>query len=103
MAATTHTVTNQVPPLVGYDVFAADRALSEAVERHIEPGVLPVAREELGALGRSAGSAQAQEWGRRRTSIRPFCAPMTVMETGSTKWSSTRPGTGSWATRSPPG
>ncbi|RBL83800.1 DNA alkylation response protein, partial [Streptomyces cavourensis] len=63
MAATTHTVTNQVPPLVGYDVFAADRALSEAVERHIEPGVLPVAREELGALGRSAGSAQAQEWG----------------------------------------
>lgn len=43
MAATTHTVTNQVPPLVGHDVFAADRALSEAVERHIAPGVLPVA------------------------------------------------------------
>ncbi|WP_103537634.1 MULTISPECIES: acyl-CoA dehydrogenase family protein [unclassified Streptomyces] len=63
MAATTHTVTNQVPPLVGYDVFAADRVLSEAVERHVEPGVRPVAREELGELGRSAGSAQAREWG----------------------------------------
>ncbi|MFJ5737096.1 acyl-CoA dehydrogenase family protein [Streptomyces microflavus] len=63
MAATTHTVTNQVPPLVGYDVYTADRALSEAVERHIEPGVLPGAQEELGALGRAAGSAQAQEWG----------------------------------------
>ncbi|MFI2113966.1 acyl-CoA dehydrogenase family protein [Streptomyces rubiginosohelvolus] len=63
MAATTHTVTNQVPPLVGHDVFATDRVLSEAVERHIEPGILPVALEELGELGRAAGSAQAQEWG----------------------------------------
>ncbi|MFF4942823.1 acyl-CoA dehydrogenase family protein [Streptomyces rubiginosohelvolus] len=63
MAATTHTVTNQVPPLVGHDAFATDRVLSEAVERHIEPGVLPVALEELGELGRAAGSAQAQEWG----------------------------------------
>ncbi|MGW4232793.1 acyl-CoA dehydrogenase family protein [Streptomyces sp. NPDC004980] len=63
MAATTHTVTNQVPPLVGYDVFAADRALSEAVERHLEPGILSEARKELGALGLSAGSAQAQTWG----------------------------------------
>ncbi|MFE7757671.1 acyl-CoA dehydrogenase family protein [Streptomyces sp. NPDC057429] len=63
MAATTHTVTNQVPPLVGYDVFAADRALTEAVERHLEPGILADARKELGALGLSAGSAQAQAWG----------------------------------------
>ncbi|HEY9440764.1 MAG TPA: DNA alkylation response protein, partial [Streptomyces sp.] len=63
MAATTHTVTNQVPPLVGYDVFTADRALSEAVERHLAPGILAEARGELAELGRSAGSAQAQEWG----------------------------------------
>ncbi|MFJ8921260.1 putative acyl-CoA dehydrogenase [Streptomyces sp. LamerLS-316] len=63
MAPSTHTVTNQVPPLVGYDVFAGDRALTEAVERHLAPGVLDEAREELGALGRSAGSFQAQEWG----------------------------------------
>ncbi|WEH38929.1 acyl-CoA dehydrogenase family protein [Streptomyces sp. NBC_01218] len=63
MAATTHTVTNQVPPLVGYDVFGADRALSEAVERHLAPGVLAEARQELTTLGQAAGSAQAREWG----------------------------------------
>ncbi|MFE7042426.1 acyl-CoA dehydrogenase family protein [Streptomyces atratus] len=63
MAATTHTVSNQVPPLVGYDVFAADRALTEAVQRHMPPELLAEARGELGELGRSAGSAQAQAWG----------------------------------------
>ncbi|MFG2333348.1 acyl-CoA dehydrogenase family protein [Streptomyces sp. NPDC048604] len=63
MAASTHTVTNQAPPLVGYDVFTSDRALVEAVERHLDPGLLPGAREDLSALGRSAGSAQVQEWG----------------------------------------
>ncbi|MFJ8312765.1 MULTISPECIES: acyl-CoA dehydrogenase family protein [unclassified Streptomyces] len=63
MAATTHTVTNQAPPLVGYDVFTADRALAEAVERHTAPELLGGVREELAALGRTAGSAQAQEWG----------------------------------------
>ncbi|MFF8606163.1 acyl-CoA dehydrogenase family protein [Streptomyces sp. NPDC015346] len=63
MAATTHTVTNQAPPLVGYDVFASDRALAEAVERHLAPEVLPDARGELQTLGRSAGSAQGQAWG----------------------------------------
>ncbi|MEV0491741.1 acyl-CoA dehydrogenase family protein [Streptomyces atratus] len=64
MAATTHTVSNQVPPLVGYDVFAADRALTEAVERHVAPEGLAGVREELHELGRAAGSAQVQEWGR---------------------------------------
>ncbi|MFF8653828.1 acyl-CoA dehydrogenase family protein [Streptomyces huasconensis] len=63
MAATTHTVTNQAPPLVGYDVFASDRALVEGVERHLDPKLLDSAREDLSLLGRSAGSAQAQEWG----------------------------------------
>ncbi|WP_438291102.1 acyl-CoA dehydrogenase family protein [Streptomyces sp. HUAS TT7] len=63
MAATTHTVTNQAPPLVGYDVFTADRALAEAVERHTEPELVDEVREELAGLGRTAGSAQAQEWG----------------------------------------
>ncbi|SPE99656.1 acyl-CoA dehydrogenase family protein [Streptomyces sp. MA5143a] len=62
--AATHEVTNQVPPLVGYDVFAADRALTEAVERHVAPGVLDEARGELSGLGRTAGSEQVQEWGR---------------------------------------
>ncbi|MFD1658805.1 acyl-CoA dehydrogenase family protein [Streptomyces caeni] len=63
MAASTHTVTNQAPPLVGYDVFTADRALAEAVERHLDPALLDEARSELSGLGLSAGSAQVQEWG----------------------------------------
>ncbi|MEU6281923.1 acyl-CoA dehydrogenase family protein [Streptomyces sp. NPDC047028] len=63
MAGTsTHTVTNQPPPLSGYDVFGADRALVEAVERHLGPGPADAAHEELSALGRTAGSAQVQEW-----------------------------------------
>jgi putative acyl-CoA dehydrogenase len=62
--AATHEVTNQVPPLVGYDVYAADRALTEAVERHVAPDVLDEARGELSGLGRTAGSEQVQEWGR---------------------------------------
>ncbi|MEV0178660.1 acyl-CoA dehydrogenase family protein [Streptomyces sp. NPDC050625] len=60
---TTHTVTNQAPPLVGYDVFGADRALVEAVERHTDAAVLDEVLDELSALGRSSGSAQVQEWG----------------------------------------
>ncbi|OKJ75196.1 acyl-CoA dehydrogenase family protein [Streptomyces sp. CB02460] len=63
MATTTHTVSNQAPPLLGYDVFGADRALGEAVERHLPPEVLDEARDGLTALGRSAGSAQAASWG----------------------------------------
>ncbi|MET9802393.1 acyl-CoA dehydrogenase family protein [Streptomyces sp. NPDC006368] len=63
MAATTHTVTNQPPPLVGYDVFSADHALTEAVERHLPLELLDEVRGELSKLGTTAGSAQAQEWG----------------------------------------
>ncbi|WAX77258.1 acyl-CoA dehydrogenase family protein [Streptomyces sp. KMM 9044] len=63
MAGTTHTVTNQAPPLAQYDVFTADRALTEAVERHLDPPVLEEGLSELTALGRSSGSAQVQEWG----------------------------------------
>ncbi|MFI9628344.1 acyl-CoA dehydrogenase family protein [Streptomyces sp. NPDC052042] len=63
MAPTTHTVTNQVPPLVGYDVFAADLALTEAVNRHLPSELSAEVRTELGELGRAAGSAQAQAWG----------------------------------------
>ncbi|MCX4904547.1 acyl-CoA dehydrogenase family protein [Streptomyces sp. NBC_00878] len=69
MAASTHTVTNQAPPLVAYDVFNADRALVEAVDRHLdpqladEPQLLDEARDDLSALGRTSGSAQVQSWG----------------------------------------
>ncbi len=63
MAGSTHTVTNQPPPLVGYDVFTADRALTEAVERHTDPELCDEVRGELAALGRASGSAQLHEWG----------------------------------------
>ncbi|MEV6688013.1 acyl-CoA dehydrogenase family protein [Streptomyces sp. NPDC051130] len=66
MAATTHTVTNQAPPLVGYDAYSGDRALSEGVERHLAdapPALVAEVREELVSLGRATGSEQAQLWG----------------------------------------
>ncbi|MFF5183080.1 acyl-CoA dehydrogenase family protein [Streptomyces sp. NPDC000345] len=62
MAGSTHTVSNQPPPLSGYDVYGSDRALVSAVERHLDPALLEEARGELSALGRAAGSAQLQEW-----------------------------------------
>ncbi|MEV5170115.1 acyl-CoA dehydrogenase family protein [Streptomyces flaveolus] len=63
MAGTsTHTVTNQPPPLAGYDVFTVDRALAEAVDRYTGADVLEEVRAELSALGRAAGSAQLLEW-----------------------------------------
>ncbi|WP_205471476.1 acyl-CoA dehydrogenase family protein [Nocardioides sp. SYSU D00038] len=55
----THEVTNQVPPLVGHDT-ADDAALLAAVEREGAGWALP----ELHDLGRLAGTAEAQEWGR---------------------------------------
>ncbi|ANS68824.1 acyl-CoA dehydrogenase [Streptomyces lincolnensis] len=63
MAGSTHSVTNQPEPLVGYDVFSTDRALVGAVERHTAPDLLDEVRDELTALGRTSGSAQVQEWG----------------------------------------
>ncbi|MFD7840837.1 acyl-CoA dehydrogenase family protein [Streptomyces sp. NPDC059761] len=74
MAATTHTVTNQAPPLVGYDVYGTDRALREGVERHLSaaaPELLGEVREELTELGLAAGSAQAQRWGAQANEIPP--------------------------------
>ncbi|MGV9555739.1 acyl-CoA dehydrogenase family protein [Streptomyces sp. NPDC003401] len=62
MAGSTHTVTNQPPPLLGHDVYGTDRALVAAVERHLDPELLDEAHGELSALGRAAGSAQLQEW-----------------------------------------
>ena len=59
MPATTHEVTNQPPPLEGYDVFGADAALVEAVER--EGAAWAV--DDLHALGRLAGSPEAIGWG----------------------------------------
>lgn len=103
MARTTHTVTNQTPPLVGHDVYTADRVLTEAVERHTSPGLLDEVRDELSALGRAAGSAQLQEWGAQANDNPRACAPTTVTATGSTRSSSIRPGTGCSARACRPG
>ncbi|MFD7324401.1 acyl-CoA dehydrogenase family protein [Streptomyces sp. NPDC059875] len=55
----THEVTNQVPPLVGYDV-SADPALLESLRREGAGW----AEAEVRELGVKAGGEQAQEWGR---------------------------------------
>ncbi|KPC64030.1 acyl-CoA dehydrogenase family protein [Streptomyces chattanoogensis] len=71
MAASTHTVTNQPPPLVGYDVFASDAALTEAVARSVDATRLEEVREELTRLGQAAGSAHAQRWGEQANTHPP--------------------------------
>ncbi|MFF4954241.1 acyl-CoA dehydrogenase family protein [Streptomyces chattanoogensis] len=71
MAASTHTVTNQPPPLVGYDVFASDAALTEAVARSVDATRLEEVREELIRLGQAAGSAPAQQWGEQANAHPP--------------------------------
>ncbi len=58
--SSTHDVVNQAPPLQDYDVFSADAALSEAVEREGAGW----ARADLERLGRLAGSEASQELGR---------------------------------------
>ena len=64
--STTHEVTNQVPPLVGHDT-AQDPALLAAVEREGAGWALG----EISALGRLAGSEEAQEWGRLAERVPP--------------------------------
>jgi putative acyl-CoA dehydrogenase len=71
MTTPTHTVTNQVPPLVGHDVYSTDTALTEAVARHADPALLPQISEELSLLGTAAGSAQAQSWGEEANTHSP--------------------------------
>src|SRR5690606_27605479 len=57
--AATHEVQNQPPPLQDDDVFSADLALVEATEREGAGWAL----DDLGALGRLAGSPEAIGWG----------------------------------------
>ncbi len=58
MSRPTHEVANQPPPLVGHDVLGSDAALVESVDRWAGAGAV----EDLGGLGRLAGSEQAQRW-----------------------------------------
>jgi putative acyl-CoA dehydrogenase len=55
----THEVANQPPPLVDYNVYAADRVLVEAVKREGADW----AERRISAVGEIAGSAQAQALG----------------------------------------
>ncbi|MEX2970670.1 acyl-CoA dehydrogenase family protein [Streptomyces sp. C184] len=71
MAATTHTVTNQPPPLVGYNVFGSDPVLTEGITRHIAEARLDEVREELNTLGRAAGSVHARQWGEQANDCPP--------------------------------
>ena len=66
----THEVRNQPPPLADYDVFGADRALVEALDREGAGW----ASAELHGLGRLAGSAAWQEIGRQANEHPPVLA-----------------------------
>ena len=55
----THSVTNQPPPLAGYDLFSQDRPLSEAVHR--EGGAW--GSEQLRAFGTTVGGEPLSDWG----------------------------------------
>ena len=58
-AARTHAVTNQPPPLVGYNVLAASRVLRERLADFGADWAL----RDLHALGTLAGSEEAIGWG----------------------------------------
>jgi putative acyl-CoA dehydrogenase len=62
----THEVFNQVPPLVGHDT-SADPALREGLEREGAGWAI----EEISGLGRLAGTAEAQDWGRQAERNKP--------------------------------
>jgi putative acyl-CoA dehydrogenase len=57
----THDVVNQPPPLEGYDVYATDAVLRESVAREADRS--SEQDDDLHALGRLAGSAEALAWG----------------------------------------
>jgi putative acyl-CoA dehydrogenase len=55
----THQVENQAPPLVGYNLFTSDRALSEAVQREGAGWI----EDRAVALGETLGGEEATGWG----------------------------------------
>ncbi|MBO0891628.1 MAG: acyl-CoA dehydrogenase family protein [Acidothermales bacterium] len=59
---------NQVPPLTGYDAFAADPTLVAGVERHEASW----ARAQLTEIGTAAGGEQAPAWGERANACPPL-------------------------------
>jgi len=63
----THDVFNQSSPLEGHNVFEADRVLVEALSREGADWAV----EHVSEIGRFAGSAQAQRWGREANENEP--------------------------------
>jgi putative acyl-CoA dehydrogenase len=63
----THTVFNQPPPLEDYDLFAADRALAEALRREGAAW----AEERARAFGKLAGRRETIAWGFQANDNRP--------------------------------
>jgi putative acyl-CoA dehydrogenase len=62
-----HDVLNQPPPLEDFDVVACDAALTDGIGREGADW----AAADLGALGRRAGSAEAQSWARNANQYPP--------------------------------
>ena len=87
--ARTHEVTNQAPPLAGYNVYKADRVLREAVRREGADW----AERRISEVGEFAGSERAIELGRLANENPPKLARTTATATGWTSPSSTPPGT----------
>ena len=86
----THEVTNQAPPLQPYNVFDADVALREALER--EGGGWGT--ERLRDTGALAGSPEALEHSERCERNEPVLRTHDRYGNRSTRSTSTRPGTG---------
>jgi len=55
----THEVLNQVPPLVGYNLFRSDPILREAIEREGAPWI----EDRANQLGQILGGEEAIQWG----------------------------------------
>ena len=66
-AASTHIVENQPPPLENYNLFTADPALVEAVQREGAGR----AESQLSDFGRLCGSAERIEWGFQANANKP--------------------------------
>ncbi len=66
-AHATHEVLNQASPLENYNVFTADRVLTEALRR--EGG--DWAEDRVSEVGAFSGSEQAQRWGREANENEP--------------------------------
>ncbi len=64
-------VLNQAPPLTGYNLFAGDKTLTQAIER----AGADWANRQLGELGEILGAEEAQRWGFEANENEPVFHP----------------------------